>query len=155
MGSVFDANSLGKWIYDWTVACHGRTAPMTDVAGELWLLLIQLAHKVRLAEEALPRVRRSKDRDLLDDFLDGGERLWQRFNKLLKVCEAGMLKTARKDSRNPKKVVVGDRSGMDFVNCIFGRDRELQRTEKLMAGIRLWSMRFDANCEDIIHKVRR
>lgn len=52
LGSVFDANSLGKWIYDWTVFCHGPATPMSDVAGELWLLLIQLAgmqhHKSRL-----------------------------------------------------------------------------------------------------------
>ena len=47
LGSVFDANSLGKWIYDWTVFQHGRASKASDTAGELWLLLIQLAGKVK------------------------------------------------------------------------------------------------------------
>jgi hypothetical protein len=38
--SVFDTNSLGKWIYDWTVYHHGPDTPISDMAGELWLLLI-------------------------------------------------------------------------------------------------------------------
>ncbi len=42
LGSVFDANSLGKWIYDWTVFRHGSTSPIAGVAGDMWLLLIQL-----------------------------------------------------------------------------------------------------------------
>jgi hypothetical protein len=46
LGSVFDANSLGKWIYDWTVFHHGASTPMADVAGDLWLLLIKLAGKL-------------------------------------------------------------------------------------------------------------
>lgn len=43
LGSVFDANFLGKWIYDWTVFCHGTGMPICDLAGELWLLMIKLA----------------------------------------------------------------------------------------------------------------
>src|SRR6202012_447772 len=43
LGSVFDANSLGKWIYDWTVFHHGPSTPLSEIAGEMWLLLIQLA----------------------------------------------------------------------------------------------------------------
>lgn len=33
---------------------------------------------------------------------------------------------------------------------MFGRDRELEKSEKLMTGMRLWSTHFDANCEDIL-----
>ena len=43
LGSVFDANSLGKWIYDWTVFHRGPGTPASDTAGELWLLLLRLA----------------------------------------------------------------------------------------------------------------
>ena len=32
LGSVFDANSLGKWIYDWTVFRHGPATPFADEA---------------------------------------------------------------------------------------------------------------------------
>ena len=44
LGSVFDANSLGKWIYDWTLSKHGPAGPLTERAGELWLLLNVLAN---------------------------------------------------------------------------------------------------------------
>lgn len=150
LGSVFDANSLGKWIYDWTVFFYGPATPMSEVAGEMWLLLIQLAHKVRRAEEIMPRIRAQTSRDLVEDFLESGERLWQRFNKLLKICENYMWKAAKKESGNAKNITMGKSSGSEFVETIFGRDRELQRTEKLMTGMRLWSMRFDANCEEIL-----
>lgn len=36
LGSVFDATSLGKWIYDWTIFRHGSGTPISDVAGDLW-----------------------------------------------------------------------------------------------------------------------
>lgn len=150
LGSVFDANSLGKWIYDWTVACHGTNTPLTEVAGDLWLLLIQLAGKIKRAEVKLKRIRYKEDRELIEEFLDSGDRLWQRFSKLLKVSETYMLKVAKKKSSSSKKVVVGKDSGVQFVRCIFGRDHELDRTEKIMTGIRLWSMRFDANCDSIL-----
>ncbi|THX12242.1 hypothetical protein D6D13_04202 [Aureobasidium pullulans] len=153
LGSVFDANSLGKWIYDWTVAFHGPSTPITEMAGDLWLSLIQLAGKIKRAEECLPRIRRRDDRELIDDFLDSGERLWERFNKLLKVCEKHMLKTAKRD-RGSEKLYMGNNSGREFVETIFGRDRELERTEKLMTGVRLWGMRFDANCEEVLRSSR-
>lgn len=123
---------------------------MSEIAGDLWLLLIQLAGKIKRAEEIVPRVRREDDRETLEDFLDSGERLWQRFNEMLKVCEKFMLKAAKKESGSGKSLHMGKKSGLEFVNAIFGRDRELEKTEKLMTGIRLWSMRFDANCEDIL-----
>lgn len=150
LGSVFDANSLGRWIYDWTVFYYGRATPMSEVAGELWLLLIQLAGKIKRAEDTMSKIRCTASRDLVDDFLDSGERLWQRFNKLLKICENYMWKAAKKESGGAKKVTMGKNSGCEFVDSMFGRDRELERTEKLMSGLRLWSLRFDANCEEIL-----
>lgn len=123
---------------------------MTEIAGELWLLLIQLAGKIKRAEDSMSSIRQTKSRDLVDEFLDSGERLWQRFNKLLKICENYMWKAAKKESRDAKKVTMGKNSGCEFVDAIFGRDRELERTEKLMTGIRLWSMRFDANIGPIL-----
>ncbi|KAK7535503.1 hypothetical protein IWX49DRAFT_61105 [Phyllosticta citricarpa] len=150
LGSVFDANSLGKWIYDWTVFSHGATTPMSEIAGELWLLLIQLAGKIRRAEECAPKIRKQENKDMVEDFLDSGERLWLRFNKLLKICEEYMWKAARREAGGKKPASMGKNSGCEFVHSIFGRDRELERTEKIMTGIRLWNMRFDANCDDIL-----
>ena len=150
LGSVFDANSLGKWIYDWSVYFFGAATPMSEVAGDLWVLLIQLAGKIKRAEECLGRIRQTASRELVDDFLESGERLWLRFSKLLKICENYMWKAAKKGRDDPKKVKMGKNSGCEFVDAIFGRDRELEHTEKLMTAMRLWSMRFDANIEDIL-----
>lgn len=151
LGSVFDANSLGKWIYDWTVFHHGPQTPMSEVAGDLWLLLIKLACKMKRADECLPRVRYSDNRETIKDFLAGGDRLWARFKKLLKICEDYMWKVARKEGAKGS-VKMGKTSGCEFVDSIFGRDRELEETESLMQGIRLWNMRFDANCEEILRR---
>ncbi len=151
LGSVFDANSLGKWIYDWTVFHHGPSTPMSEVAGDLWLLLIKLACKMKRAQECLPRVRYSDNRETIKDFLAGGDRLWARFKKLLKICEDYMWKVARKEGAKGS-VKMGKNSGCEFVDSIFGRDRELEETESLMQGIRLWNMRFDANCEEILRR---
>lgn len=151
LGSVFDANSLGKWIYDWTVFHHGAQTPMADVAGDLWLLLIKLAGKVKRADECLPRIQRVEAQEVVEDFLESGDRLWNRFKKLLKACELYMWKAAKRES-GKASVSMGRNAGCEFVESIFGRDRELENTEKLMNSIRLWNMRFDANCEDILRR---
>jgi hypothetical protein len=151
LGSVFDANSLGKWVYDWTVFHHGAATPMADVAGELWLLLIKLAGKVKRADECLPRIQSVEAQEVVEDFLESGERLWARFKKLLKACEHYMWKAAKREG-GKGTVSMGRNAGCEFVESIFGRDRELENTEKLMNSIRLWNMRFDANCEDILRR---
>ena len=151
LGSVFDANSLGKWIYDWTVYRNGSDTPISEVAGDLWLLLIKLSHKMKRADECLPRVRSFDNQELLEDFLESGDRLWARFKKLLKICEDYMWKAAKREGAKGS-VKMGKNSGIEFVDSIFGRDRQLEETESLMQGIRLWNMRFDANCESILKR---
>ena len=108
LGSVFDANSLGKWIYDWTVFHCGLATPLAEMAGELWLLLIQLAGKVKRADETMPKICKEDNREMLEDFLESGERLWVRFAKLLKVCEDYMWKAAKKESGREKLVSMTD-----------------------------------------------
>jgi len=153
LGSVFDANSLGKWIYDWTVFHQGPATPISEVAGDLWLLLIQLAGKMKRAEECMPRIRSVENKELVEDFLEGGERIWNRFGKLLKACEEYMWKAAKQDGAGKeKRVAMGKNSGCEFVDSMFGREREMDTTEKLMTAMRLWGMRFDANCEDILRR---
>ncbi|KAK2024742.1 vegetative cell wall protein gp1 [Colletotrichum zoysiae] len=146
LGSVFDSNSLGKWIYDWTVYHHGPATPISDMAGELWLLLIQLAGKVKRAEETVDRVRNKENRELIDDFIESGERLTDKLRKLLKTCESPMLKAASKKGNSQ----LGKNAGVEFVETLFGRERELDKTERFMQGVRLFNLRFDANCEDIL-----
>ncbi|RMZ87341.1 hypothetical protein DV736_g5436, partial [Chaetothyriales sp. CBS 134916] len=148
LGSVFDANSLGKWIYDWTVYRYSASHPFADVAGELWLLLIKLAGKMKRGEECLPRIRDRENHELVDEFLGSANRLWRMFKDLLKECEYFMLKAAKREGT--KKM--GKNAGTEFVDSIFGRDRFLGQTEKLMQKIRTWDHRFDVNCEDILRR---
>ena len=157
LGSVFDANSLGKWVYDWTVSRHKAGMPIPEVAGELWLLMIKLQGKMKRADECLPRIRSRHDEEVVGEFLDSGDRLWGRLARLLQACEPYMLEAAAEEKAEEGKkrgknsaVVTGKRTGYAFVDAIFGRDKQLKTTENLMQGIRLWEMRFDANCEDIL-----
>ncbi|KAL1874869.1 hypothetical protein Daus18300_003410 [Diaporthe australafricana] len=150
LGSVFDANSLGKWIYDWTVFAHGPTTPVSEMAGDLWLLLIQLAGKIKRSKESSPRIQPLDDQEMFEDFIESGERLFDKLQKLLKVCEKPMLAASKK-----KPPESGSKTGVLFVETIFGRERELEKTEKLMQSIRLWNMRFDANCVEILDKLKR
>jgi hypothetical protein len=151
LGSVFDANSLGKWIYDWTVYTHHAGSPLAEMAGELWLMLIKFSHKMKRAEEATQRVKGRDNRQMLADFQESGDRLWRRLLNLLKVCEDFMWRVAK---RGTGKAQMGPKSGVEFVKTIFGRDRELEETERLMSSVRLWLNRFDANCEDILRSRR-
>lgn len=148
LGSVFDANSLGKWIYDWTVYHHGASTPIADMAGELWLLLIQLAGKIKRAEETVPKIRSKDNREMVEEFIEAGDRITDKLRKLLKTCEAPMLR-ASKDRPNTQ---LGKGAGVEFVETLFGRERELEKTERFMASVRVWNLRFDTNCEEILKK---
>ncbi|KAJ2985522.1 hypothetical protein NUW58_g5482 [Xylaria curta] len=148
LGSVFDANSLGKWIYDWTVYHHGPATPISDMAGEMWLLLIQLSGKIKRSEEIVPQVRAQENREMIEDFIASGERLTDKLRSLLKRCEAPMLKASKKR----EAAQLGKNSGIEFVETLFGRERELEKTERFMQSVRLWNLRFDANCEDILKR---
>jgi hypothetical protein len=61
-----------------------------------------------------------------------------------------MWKAGTKHGKDSGKL--GKNAGTEFVDSIFGRDRQLEVTEKLMASIRLWNRRFDANCEGILRR---
>ncbi len=150
LGSVFDFNSLGKWIFDWTVYREGRGAPIADIAGELWLLLIQLNSKIKVSENVIGSVRNPENREMLEDFLESGERLLDKLRALLKSCEAPMLKAAKK-----RQSGLGKSSGVEFVHTLFGPDREGEKTDKFMQSIRLFNMRFDANCDDVVRNPTR
>jgi hypothetical protein len=150
LGSVFDANSLGKWIYDWTIYHHGPATPISDMAGELWLLLIQLAGKIKRAEEIVPKIRTKDNKEMIEEFIEAGGRIMDRLRKLLKACEAPMLRSSTKQRKDG--VQLGKNAGVEFVETLFGRERELEKTEKFMNSVRLWNFRFDTNCEEILRK---
>lgn len=151
LGSVFDGNSLGKWIFDWTVYHYGPGSSRQDMVGELWLLLIKLAGNIRRAEDTIPKIKRRENYEMVEDFIESGERLWMRLAKLLKLCEGYMMKASKKGAakKEPGSVSVAG-SGGRFVEALLGPDQYLEQTEKWMTGVRLWDMRFHVNCEDIL-----
>ncbi|KNA98679.1 hypothetical protein FOXG_02976 [Fusarium oxysporum f. sp. lycopersici 4287] len=100
---------------------------------------------VKRAEETVGRVRTPDNRDLVEEFIEAGERLTEKLRSLLKACEAPMLKAAKR-----KQAGLGKNAGVEFVETLFGRDRELDKTEKFMQNVRLFNLRFDANCEEIL-----
>ncbi|KPM44405.1 hypothetical protein AK830_g2141 [Neonectria ditissima] len=145
LGTVFDANSVGKWIYEWTIFCFGPATPISDMAADLWVLLNQLNGNVRRAETVFPQVRSSENRDMLDDFIEGGWRVLTKFQSLLRNCEMPILKAA-----GFKHTQLGPKTGVEFIDIIFGADQELAKTEKFMQSARLYNMRFEAVCHDIL-----
>lgn len=153
LGSVFDANSLGKWIYDWTVYSRGASTPISEMAGALWLLLIELSHKIKRGKETVPLIRAQENKEMIEDFIASGQRITDKLKKLLKLCEKPMLTASASSSK--KDAQLGQRSGIEFVETLFGRDRELERTEAFMQSVRVFNLRFDANCEEIIQAPKK
>ncbi|KAK0609397.1 hypothetical protein B0T14DRAFT_541014 [Immersiella caudata] len=145
-GSVFDANSLGKWIYDWTVYHYGPATPISDMAGHLWLLLIKLAGKIKRAEDIVPRIRMKDNREMIEEFIEAGGRLMGKLRELLKACQL------RVEPAKEKGEVLGKGVVIEFIQSLFGKDKEIEKTERFMASARLWNLRFDTNCEDILRK---
>jgi len=148
LGSVFDANSLGKWVFDWTVYrwCDGG-APIPQIAGDLWLLLIKLAANIQSAKWKAGRAASVNDGEILDNFVVSGARLWRKVEELVKTCEGFMWRVATVGEDGAPWM--GDEAGEEFVATMFGRDRQLERTEQLMTSVRLWNMRFEVNCKRI------
>ncbi|KAJ3455532.1 hypothetical protein MRS44_017014 [Fusarium solani] len=101
--------------------------------------------KVKRAEEFVGRARSAKSRVLAGEFIDAGDRLSEKLRGLLKACESSMLKVAERKTSGP-----GKNAGIEFVETLFGWDRQLDKTEKFMQNARLFILRFDANCEEIL-----
>jgi hypothetical protein len=67
----------------------------------------------------------------------------------VQACETHSINAA-KGHKNDQKLQ--DKRGIALVDSIFGRDRQLENTEKLMAAMRLWNSKFDTDCEDTLRK---
>ena len=68
---------------------------------------------------------------MVGDFIASGERLWQKLGELIKNCEPYMWLVARRKGSK----AMGKNAGTEFVDSIFGRNRELERNEKWMNSI--------------------
>jgi hypothetical protein len=150
LGSVFDANSIGKWIYDWAVFIYDPATPTSEMAGELWLLLIQLAGKIKRSKETISSIRCAESRELVEEFIEAGECIAERFQDLLQHCESLAIKAWKARTGKEVKPRFDKKGAVDFIELMFGVDQEFGRTEKLMTHARLYNLRFEANCEEIL-----
>lgn len=144
--TVFDANSLGRWIYDWAGFFYGYASPLAEVAGDLWVLLLELSYKIKQAEDFVNGNCSASARNTLEEYLDSGERIWQRFNQLLQICEQHARKATRREAGSDSRVTVDRNQGLAFVECMFDQVLELSTTEEVMQCIRYWLLRYNANC---------
>lgn len=141
-GSVFDASSLGKWIHDWTVIAHGSFATETDKSSELWSSLMRTAGKLRRSARFISQsVEQGKNAEMVQDLIESGERLMERFQKFLNACEETMYDSDEEDTGDQP-----EDSGMDFVYAIFSSEKHSAQTDSLMRNMRLWNRRWDENC---------
>lgn len=147
MGSAYDAQSLGKWIFDWTVARYDANSPMADIAGHLWLLMLKLDSKTTRVRACLPDVRSRREAAPLRKCLKEAEHIWERFDELVRVCEQPMLDQIRE--RSGKKEVDA-RAGLLFVRMMFGRDQELEFTEEVRTRMHHWDEQFEDECAGIL-----
>ncbi|KAI5805076.1 hypothetical protein EDC01DRAFT_610409 [Geopyxis carbonaria] len=157
LGSVFDANSLGEWVFNWTKYHHGRSHEATRTAGGLWELLIELSSKLKRAREFFDAIRSTDNKELVQEFMESGERLWAKLKNLLKSCEEYMWTGARrvtspKHQEGKTKVQMGRQSGAEFVDAMFNGEKEWEKTERLMRGMATWCQRFQINCEHILRR---
>jgi hypothetical protein len=151
LGTVFDAFSLGLWIFNWTIFRHGASSPIANVAAELWLLCIQWCASVKASEEGIPHIRDMEALDLVDDFIESGDRLMDKLKALVSACEAPMKEQTKIVLHGDIRVLtLGNEAGFAFVDTLFGRHEQLEAMEKWMASVRLWSLRFNANCSLIL-----
>ncbi|KAH6662311.1 hypothetical protein B0J14DRAFT_496097, partial [Halenospora varia] len=75
------------------------------------------------------------DREMVDDFIESGEGLVDKFKKLLKVCEKPRYPERRKDEKGRSQVTKN--AGIEFVETLLRKNRQLESTEKRMASIQL------------------
>jgi hypothetical protein len=71
---------------------------LLDVAGNLWLVLIRLTHKMHTAEQQLLQhnVTATKVK-LINYLLDEGDGLWNRLECLLRRCEGSTMRMVVRD----------------------------------------------------------
>lgn len=146
LGSVFHADSLGKWIYDWTIYHHGNDSESTALAADLWIGLIQFGGNMKTADGVCNSIRSRRNRELVMEYIRAGDRLSDKLCDLLKRCEAPMLKASNKGSGT----ALGKNSGVEFVETLFSPDRELDRTKRFVYNLEKWVSRFNTNCEEIV-----
>lgn len=148
---MFDACSIGKWIFDSTVNAHDAGTAERDKSEELWFSLIQVTGRLRVSENFISQsvtfesVEQERNVEVVKDFIESGGRLMERFQDLVKSCEKAIY-----DPDNTDNDDLLGKAGVPFVRTIFISEKYSAKTDSLMQQLRLWNHRWDANCGLII-----
>lgn len=151
--AAFDADSLGKWIFDWAVKIYGTQNLVRDVAADLWLELIRFYGEIKTSEEFVHRnegATDAKSRDavnLLQSFLYDAESLLKELERLIEQCEEPMREAKRRGKRH-----VGKESARAFMEILLGRDELLEETEKFIQGMRYRMFKLDKNWAKVMKR---
>lgn len=150
LGSVFDANSLGEWIFNWTKFVHGRNHAATKIAASLWDMLIDFAARLKRANDFSADIKKKESKEIVEEFVETADQLWAKLKALLRACEDYMWRAVK--SKAGEGAQMGVPSGTEFVDALFNADKEWDRTSKLMNGMDTWCSRFQVNCEEILRR---
>ncbi|KAG6362326.1 hypothetical protein INS49_010556 [Diaporthe citri] len=155
LGAVFDANSVGKWIHGWTHYKYGHLATETEKSGELWSLIILLTRKLRVSAKfisesvGIESVEQGVGKDMVEDFIESGQRRMEKFQTHLKKCEKSMLVSENK-GKNKGTVRLRSDAGVAFAEAAFSSKKHFAKTNGLIQSIELWLKRWDANCAIVV-----
>lgn len=130
--TVFDSNSFGKWIFDWSVFSFGSASRAADVAGELWLGLIRLSAKLS-ALEAFQSGSKA-ERVVKGD----GIALWDCMQSLVRSCQSGTERCIRKD----RCFVNSEAVASQFVRNFFRPRGRMDAVERFVRSLRRWEAQF-------------
>lgn len=136
LGSVFDAKSLGKWIYDSTVFYHGADTHKVALASHLRVALFRLAERMKRINVNLSHSRNVEVATRVEHLV---EQSWIKFKHTMKVCEEHMLKR----SEEVGTVKMGEENEREFVEALFGGDRYYLDFAYLISDTTLSIKKFD------------
>lgn len=145
--SVFDSNSLGKWVLRQTARIYGEHDEMADLAAEFWFEHIKLGGKIKQAKERLTKITDSSVRDRVKEFILFGDRLVNELGQRLKNCEQRVLEVTG-IGEIPK---LGHKSVVVFIDSFLGRNpAQGEVFHGLTHRIRKWNIRFDTSCASLL-----
>lgn len=145
--SVFDANSLGKWVLDQTAHIYGEHDEMTELAGDFWFEHIKLGGKVKHAKSRLPDITDSSDRQRVKEFITSGDKLVNELGEMLKKCEQRVLQVTGITEISK----LGHKSVVVFIDTFIGRTpAKRDAFDDFTRSIRVWNEWFDTSCASLL-----
>lgn len=135
--TFFNIESLGKWIYDWTVWEYGKASVEATKAYSLMTYLVQSSKTTQRALESMRWTGDMHERKIFKKFLDSGSDLWAQVKRLFRTCE-----TYATDALREEKRLVN--YGKLFVLALFDKFIQLERTQRLLGDMRVWLNNFDS-----------